>query len=212
MFWAIVTIIVSARFGHILFFEPTYYLKHPFEVLMIRNGGLSFHGSVIGLGIYSYFFIRSKKVQWLLMADVLSIAGALGVGIGRIANFINQELYGKVTSSNYSVVFATVDKFQRHPTQIFESFFEGFLNFWTLFLILKFRGIRTFGSGVFVSVFCIIYSSSRFAIEFLKEVEAYNYFNVVQLTVGQVLSIIMFVFGISIKKMKYLTKKLIQRT
>lgn len=196
MFWAIISIIIGARLGHVLFFDLEYYLKHPLEIFMLRNGGLSFHGSVISLAIYIYVFIRKQNFSWKLFADVLSLAGALGIGIGRLANFVNQELYGKVTSSDFSVIFSFVDHMPRYPTQIFESFFEGFLNFWLLLVIFKLKGTKVIGTGVIGALFCIIYSSARFIIEFYKDVEAYTYFNLFTLTVGQILSIALFLFGI----------------
>ncbi|MDR2666854.1 MAG: prolipoprotein diacylglyceryl transferase [Holosporales bacterium] len=196
VFCAIISIIVGARIGHVLFFDFEYYLSHPSEIVMIRNGGLSFHGAIIGLAIYSYRFVRKVHMPWKLLIDILSIAGAFGVGVGRIANFMNQELYGKISTSEMSVVFSYVDHMPRYPTQLFESFFEGFLNFWLLFIVFKFKGIKVVGSGVITSLFCIMYSSSRFVIEFFKEVETYTYFKYVTLTVGQTLSIPLFIFGI----------------
>jgi phosphatidylglycerol:prolipoprotein diacylglycerol transferase len=198
MFWAIVSIVVGARLGHVLFFEIEYYLKNPFEILMLRQGGLSFHGAIIGLGLYLYAFVRKRNFSWKLFADVLCLSGALGIGIGRLANFMNQELYGKIATVDCAVIFSLVDNMPRYPTQIFESFFEGFLNFWILFIIFRIKGITLLGTGIFTSVFCIVYSSSRFIIEFFKEVETYTYFNSVTLTTGQTLSIAMFLFGVYI--------------
>ncbi len=196
MFWAIVSIVIGARIGHVLFYEPEYFLKHPLEIIMIRNGGLSFHGSVIALAIYVFAYVRHRKVSWKIMADVLAIAGALGVGIGRFANFMNQELYGQITSSDMAVIFSLVDNMPRYPTQIIEAFFEGLLNFWLLFVIFRLKGVKIIGTGVITAVFCIVYSSARFVIEFYKEVEVYTYFNAITLTVGQVLSIALFLFGV----------------
>ena len=196
MFWAIVSIIIGARLGHVLFFDLEYYISRPLEIFMLRNGGLSFHGSVIALAIYTYFFMKKQKLSWAVLIDVLSIAGAFGVGIGRLANFMNQELYGKISTNDFSVIFSFVDHMPRYPTQLFESFFEGFLTFLILLIVLKVKGFRTIGSGLFSALFCIIYSSARFAIEFYKDVETYTYFNILTLTVGQILSIALFLFGI----------------
>ena len=196
MFWGIVSIIAGARLGHVLFYDMEYFIEHPLEVFMLRNGGLAFHGSVVALAIYSYIFVKRRKLSWLILADVLALAGALGVGIGRFANFVNQELYGKITGSDIGVIFSLVDQMPRYPTQIMEAFFEGLLNFWLLFIIFRLRGIRIVGTGVITSIFCIIYSSSRFVIEFFKDVEAHTYFGTVTLTTGQVLSIALFLFGL----------------
>lgn len=196
MFWAIIFIIIGARLGHVLFYDLEYYIAHPLEIFMLRNGGLSFHGSVIALAIYTYFFMRKHKFSWKLFADIFSLAGAFGIGIGRIANFVNQELYGKISTNDFSVIFSMVDHMPRYPTQLFESFFEGFLNFLILFVVLKTKGLKSMGTGVITALFCIIYSSARFAIEFYKEVETYTYFNSITLTIGQILSIALFFFGI----------------
>jgi phosphatidylglycerol:prolipoprotein diacylglycerol transferase len=181
-----------------LFFDIEYYLKNPLEIIMIRRGGLSFHGAAIGIGLYVYAFVKKRNLSWRLFTDILCLAGALGVGIGRLANFANQELYGKIATIDCAVIFSLVDNMPRYPTQLFESFFEGFLNFWILFIIFRIKGILTFGTGILTSVFCIVYSSSRFIIEFFKETETHTYFNSITLSAGQVLSIAMFLFGVFI--------------
>lgn len=202
MFWAIVLIIIGARLGHVLFFDLEYYLKHPLEVFMIRNGGLAFHGSVIALIFYILFYVKRHNLSWEVLADVLAISGALGIGIGRFANFFNQELYGQVTSSDLGIIFSFVDNFPRYPTQIFESFFEGFFNFWLLFVAFRLKGVKFIGTGIPTAIFCFIYSSARFVIEFYKDVETYTYFNLISLTVGQILSIALFLFGFSVLYLK----------
>ena len=196
MFFAIISVIIGARLGHVLFFEFEYYVDHPLEILMVRNGGLSFHGSCIGLAIYSYIFYKKHNYSWKLLADILTFSAAIGLGIGRIANFINQELYGIVSGSNNAVIFSLIDPLPRHPTQLYESFFEGFLNFWIMFIIFRLKGVKSIGTGIFTFVFCVVYSSARFVIEFYKEVATYKYFNLFELTVGQILSLMLLIFGI----------------
>jgi phosphatidylglycerol:prolipoprotein diacylglycerol transferase len=198
MFWAIVSIIAGARAGHVLFFDLEYYIKNPLEVVMVRNGGLSFHGAVIGLGAYVYFFVKKQKISWRLMADVLCLASTVGLCIGRFANFMNHELYGRVAAVDCAVIFSKVDQLPRYPTQIFESFFEGFLNFIILFSLFRIRGVQTIGTGLITSIFCIIYASSRYVIEFYKEVEMNTYLGMFGFTVGQVLCLALFLFGICV--------------
>ena len=208
MFWAIVFVVVGARFGHIVFYDLEYYIKHPSEIIMIRNGGLSFHGAVLSLFLYIFAYVKRKTINWKIMTDVLVISGALGVGIGRFANFMNQELYGKITSSNFAVIFKYVDNMPRYPTQLFEAFFEGLLNFWILFVFFRFKGTKIIGTGTPSALFCIIYSSSRFIIEFYKDVETYTFFNAIELTIGQILSILMFfcgVFMVNLNRNKFIT-------
>ena len=200
MFLAIVFVVVGARLGHVLFYDLEYYIKHPLEIIMIRNGGLSFHGAVLSLFLYIFAYVKRKAIKWRIMTDVLVIAGALGIGIGRFANFMNQELYGKVTSSDLAIIFKYVDNMPRYPTQLFESFFEGLLNFWILFVLFRFKGVKIIGTGNPSALFCIIYSSARFVIEFYKDVETYTFFNSIDLTIGQILSILMFFCGIFMLK------------
>ncbi len=202
MFIGIISCIIGARLGHILFFEPEYYINNPFEIFMIRNGGLSFHGGVLGILFSLFYFKRKYNIPIKIMADILSFSGALGIFIGRIANFINQELYGIVTNFKFAVIFSFVDNFPRHPTQIYESIFEGFVSFWIMLMIWKFKGPKLIGSGIFSATFMIVYSSSRFIIEFYKDVETYNYFNMFSLTVGQILSIILFIFAFVVLRYK----------
>ncbi|MDR1289028.1 MAG: prolipoprotein diacylglyceryl transferase [Holosporales bacterium] len=196
MFFSIVWMVIGARLGHVLFYDFEYYLENPLEIFMLRQGGLAFHGSVIALAIYTYSFCRTHNFEWRVLTDVLCFAGSLGLGIGRIANFVNQELYGRICTADFAVIFSSVDNMPRYPTQLFESVFEGFLNFWILLVIFRMKGVMTIGSGVLTSIFCIIYSSSRFIIEFYKEVATEQYFGWLSLTVGQTLSIALFLFGI----------------
>ncbi|MDR0744421.1 MAG: prolipoprotein diacylglyceryl transferase [Holosporales bacterium] len=193
---AVLAMLIGARFGHVLFFDFEYYIKNPIEIIMVRNGGLSFHGAFLGLGILLYWYHKNTAFSFKMMTDILCLAGSFGLGIGRIANFINQELYGKVSASDYSVIFTLVDFLPRYPTQLFESFFEGFFNFWILFIIFRIKGIAIIGTGKLSAIFCIIYSSTRFIIEFYKEVESYTYFNFITLTVGQILCIVLLICGI----------------
>ncbi|MDR1476001.1 MAG: prolipoprotein diacylglyceryl transferase [Holosporales bacterium] len=207
MLFSIIWMIIGARLGHVLFFDFEYYLQNPFEILMLRQGGLAFHGSVMALAAYTYYFCHTYKFKWKIILDVLCLAGALGLGIGRLANFVNQELYGKVCTSDFAVIFSLVDHLPRYPTQLFEALFEGFLNFWILLVIFRLKGVNTIGSGVLTSVFCIIYSSSRFIIEFYKEVAIEQYFGWLSLTIGQTLSIALFLFGIFVINYEQLQNK-----
>ncbi|GHT89431.1 prolipoprotein diacylglyceryl transferase [Alphaproteobacteria bacterium] len=202
MLFSIVYVLIGARLGHVLFFDFEYYCCNPFEILMIRNGGLSFHGAVLALSVYVYSFQKRCNFSWKIMTDILSFSAALGLGIGRIANFINQELYGKVTGSENAVIFSFIDSLPRYPTQLFESFFEGFLNFWLLFIVFRIKGAMIIGTGKLTALFCIIYSSARFAIEFLKEVETHTYFDKFSLTTGQILSIALLLFGLLVLQLK----------
>ena len=194
MFWAIVWAVIGSRLGHVLFFEPTYYAEHPIEILLIRNGGLAFHGGFIAVAIFIYYFCRKNNFRIMTMCDILCFSASFGIFIGRLANFFNQELYGKIATVDHAVIFQFVDKMPRYPTQIYESLFEGLLNFIVMLYVWGFTRGKIIGSGVFTFIFCTIYSISRFIIEFYKDVET-NFWG---LTTGQILSILMFLIGIII--------------
>ncbi len=197
LFGAILVTVIAARLGHVLFFEPGYYFTNPIEIVMLRRGGLSFHGGLIGLMVYVWFYSRNNNVPKLFLADTLCFSASVALITGRMANFVNQELVGKVWASEYGVVFKAIDSLPRYPTQIYEAMTEGLLTFAVLSVVLRCRGWLSIGTGVYTALFCVIYSSSRFAIEFFKDVDTINFCNIT-LTIGQILCIGMFIFGICI--------------
>jgi phosphatidylglycerol:prolipoprotein diacylglycerol transferase len=200
MFQCIIACIIGARLGHVLFFELEYYITHPMEIIMIRKGGLSFHGGALGIFIVIYNFCKKNGYSFKTLIDILSFAGAIGIAFGRIANFINQELYGVATSVEWAVIFNLVDQMPRHPSQLYESLFEGFFSFWIMLIFWKMKGPKSIGSGLYSFLFMIIYSSSRYIIEFFKEVEVLTVFGVFLFTVGQILSIILFIAAFFVLK------------
>lgn len=202
IFSCILACVIGARLGHILFFEFEYYLKHPIEIVMLRNGGMSFHGAVLALAIVGYIFSRRHTYNIKIIADILSFAGSIGIFLGRIANFINQELYGLPTGVNWAVIFSYVDPLPRHPTQLYESFFEGLVSFWLMLIVWAIRGSKSIGTGVYAFIFFSIYSISRFFIEFFKDVETINCFGIIKFTIGQILSIALLLFAILILNIK----------
>ena len=133
--YLIVGIILGGRLGYVIFYNFSYYLKNPIEIFMIWNGGMSFHGAIIGIIICSYFFSKKYKMQFFLFLDLVAISSPIGIFFGRIANFINGELVGKVTNNNWGVIFPQIDIFPRHPSQLYEAFLEGILLFILMNLI-----------------------------------------------------------------------------
>jgi phosphatidylglycerol:prolipoprotein diacylglycerol transferase len=201
MFVGIISCILGARLGHILFFDLDYYLQNPKEIFMVRNGGLSFHGGILGLVGTIIWFSRRHKIKFKVLADILSFAGSVGIFLGRIANFINQELYGKITSVDWAVIFAMVDNMPRHPTQLYEAVFEGLLSFIVMLVYWFSHGRgknvdKNIGSGRYAFIFLVMYSSSRYIIETFKDVEMIKSINyILSITVGQLLSILLFSFS-----------------
>ena len=132
--YLIVGIILGGRLGYALFYNLKYYLENPIEILMVWNGGMSFHGGLIGVIVASLLFSKKHKINQFVLLDLISLSAPIGIFFGRIANFINSELYGKPSELPWSVKFALIDNINRHPSQLYEAFFEGII----LFLILGF--------------------------------------------------------------------------
>ena len=132
--YLIFSIIIGGRLGYVLFYNFTYYISNPLEIIMIWKGGMSFHGGLIGVVIGTYLFSTKKKIKIFNLFDVVACVAPIGIFFGRISNFINGELYGKPTDVFWSVVFPKIDNLSRHPSQIYEALLEGLV----LFLILNY--------------------------------------------------------------------------
>lgn len=193
----VVGIIIGGRLGHVLFFDYTYYLTYPMEILRIWHGGMSFHGGCIGACLAIYVFCKRYKIDFWSFADVIVCAGPIGIFFGRIANFVNQELYGVPTTSPFGVIFNKRDLFPRHPVQLYEAFTEGFLLFCILTYLYRKKLLTRRLSGVFLAG----YSIPRFFLEYLKEPDTAANFQLISytgLSIGQLISCIFLIFGILI--------------
>ncbi|WP_375318637.1 prolipoprotein diacylglyceryl transferase [Candidatus Tisiphia endosymbiont of Oplodontha viridula] len=193
--WAILGIVIGGRFGYALLYDPIKYFSDPLSLLKIYEGGMSFHGGMIGLIISSYFFCHKYKINLLLLCDILATVGSIGVFLGRITNFINGELYGRVTKMPWGMIFPNSDLQTRHPSQIYEALFEGVI----LFLILsyttfKYKTIKIHGLNLAISL--IFYSVFRIIIEMFREPDIHIGFIFNNLTMGQILSLPMLIVGI----------------
>ena len=133
----IISIIIGGRLGYVIFYNPQYFISSPLDIIKIWEGGMSFHGAMIGIIIGTYFFSLKKNIQVLFLLDIIACVSPIGIFFGRIANYINGELVGKVTSVSWSVIFPTTDMLPRHPSQLYEAFLEGFL----LFFIIVIRSL-----------------------------------------------------------------------
>ena len=194
--YLIIGIILGGRLGYIIFYNPIYYSKNLSEIFMIWNGGMSFHGGVLGVVIATYLFGKKNKINYFIFLDLIAMAAPIGIFLGRITNFINSELYGRETNLYWSVKFEKIDNLSRHPSQIYEAFFEGIILFLLLNLVFKKYFYKSV--GVISSLFIIFYSLFRFMIEYTREPDhqlgiIFTYF-----TMGQLISIIFFIFGLFI--------------
>ena len=194
--YLIIGVILGGRLGYALFYNLRYYLDNPIEIMMIWNGGMSFHGGLIGVIVASKLFSSKHKINQFILLDLVALSAPIGIFFGRIANFINSELYGRATDLPWSVQFALIDSVKRHPSQLYEAFFEGIV----LFLMLRyfFRKNYLLNPGKISALFLIFYSLFRFLIEFFRFPDPQIGYLIFNLTLGQLISILFLVVGIAL--------------
>ncbi len=186
-------LVLGARIGYILFYDLPVYLADPAEILRFWNGGMSFHGGALGLAAAFYYFARTRKKSFLDIADFITPLVPPGLFFGRMGNFINGELWGKVTTLPWGMIFPTGGPYPRHPSQLYEGFLEGIVLFVVLLLFTR-RQRRT---GQTAGLFCVVYGLSRFAVEFVRLPDAQlGYLAFGWLTMGQLLSLPMILLGL----------------
>ncbi len=192
--YIIIGIIIGGRLGYVLFYNLKYYLENIPEIFMIWNGGMSFHGGLLGVIVATFFFSKKHKINLYIFLDLISLSAPIGIFFGRIANFINSELYGKETDVLWSVKFLAIDNVSRHPSQIYEAILEGLI----LFVLLNYFAKKNFNKkpGVISSLFLIFYSIFRFLAEFYRTPDPQIGYIVFNLSLGQIISIVFFAIGI----------------
>ena len=193
--WATLGIILGGRIGYVLFYQTNLFIQNPLYIFEIWNGGMSFHGGLLGIIISTYIFCKIYNIKFLYLSDLVSVVAPIGLFFGRIANFINTELVGRPTDFFITVIYPSIDNIPRHPSQLYEAFFEGLV----LFSILIFYFVKTINSknyGFLSGLFLTYYGLFRFFIEFLREpdLQLGLYFNFI--TMGQILCIPLLIFGI----------------
>lgn len=195
--WLIIAVVVGARLFEIIFFSWPYYSAHPLEMIMVWNGGLSFHGGLVGAALVTYLFARKHKLHFYDIADSLIIPAALALALGRIANFINSEHYGKIANAAttpWCVVYSRIDESCRHPSQLYESL-TNFFTFGALLLYDSFsRKKGHYRKGTLFWMFVILYGLLRFLVNFYRDDPSYQLF--LGISVGQWLSLLMIIVGI----------------
>ncbi len=192
--YLIIGIIVGGRLGYVFFYNFNYYSSNIFDILKIWQGGMSFHGGLIGVIIASVWFSKKNNQNPFYYLDIVSIVAPIGIFFGRIANFINSELYGIETNLPWAVKFIKIDDLYRHPSQLYEAFFEGIV----LFLILIYfrnKGLMK-TPGLISGLFLIFYSIFRFIIEFIRVPDEQLGYLFLDLSMGQMISFIFLLFGI----------------
>ena len=198
MVCAIVGVVLGARIGYVLFYGDGYYLSHPLEILAFNQGGMSFHGGLVGLLIGGAVAARMTRIPFLTLADLGSIAAPIGLFFGRCANFVNGELWGAPTDGPLGVVFGgAAGMMPRHPSQLYEAVLEGIVIFCVLFALSRKRPPRP--QGTFLGAFLVLYGIFRFLIEFVREPDVQlGYLWGGWLTMGQVLSAPLIVAGVAL--------------
>jgi phosphatidylglycerol:prolipoprotein diacylglycerol transferase len=192
--WATLGVIFGGRLGYVLFYKPEFYIENPMQILMVWQGGMSFHGGFIGVVTAAFLFAKKHKLPTFELADMLAIAAPIGLFFGRIANFINAELYGRTTDVPWAMVFPNGGPVARHPSQIYEALLEGLL----LFVLMLFFRNTEFGKkpGFLTGLFFIGYALARGFVEFFREPDAHLGFLFAGATMGQLLSLPMILIGI----------------
>jgi phosphatidylglycerol:prolipoprotein diacylglycerol transferase len=199
--YLIIGIILGGRIGYIILYNFKYYLENLSEILIIWNGGMSFHGGLLGVILATILFSKKHKIDSYIFLDLISLVAPIGLFLGRIANFINSELYGRETEVFWSVKFIKIDSLSRHPSQIYEAFFEGLILFFLLNYFAKKNAFKT--SGLISSFFLIFYSLFRFILEFFRAPDPQIGYIIFNMTLGQLVSVIFLFFGMYL----YLSKK-----
>ncbi len=178
--WAWVGILVGGRLGHVVFYGWSYYAHHLMEIVKFRDGGMSFHGGLLGVGVAVFVFCSRRHISVLSLMDIASTVAPIGLFLGRVANFVNNELYGIPTKMPWGCTFRGAVE-PRHPTQLYEAMLEGVITFAVMFFLWKRHPKR---SGVLTAVFLLCYATSRILVDFVKDTPHH-----LGLTMGQWLSI-----------------------
>jgi phosphatidylglycerol---prolipoprotein diacylglyceryl transferase len=192
--YIIIGLILGGRLGYVLFYNFDYYLNNIFDILKIWQGGMSFHGGLIGIIVASIIFSNKKNDNVFEYLDIISLVSPIGIFFGRIANFVNSELYGYETSMPWGVKFIQVDNIYRHPSQIYEAILEGIILFLLLLFFWNKEKFKT--PGKLSALFLIIYSTFRFLVEYFRVPDEQLGYLILKLTMGQLISLVFFTIGL----------------
>ena len=198
--YLIMGIILGGRLGYALLYNPKYYLENPLEVLMVWNGRMSFHGGLIGVIIATLLFSNKHKVNHFIFLDLVSLSAPIGIFFGRITNFINSELIGRETDLPWSVQFILIDNIKRHPSQLYEAFFEGIILFFLLGYFFRKNYLRN--PGKIAALFLVFYSLFRFLAEFFRAPDPQIGYLILNLTLGQLISVLFLIAGTTLFYLK----------
>ena len=192
--YLIIGIILGGRIGYIVFYNFSYYLDNFLDIFKIWQGGMSFHGGLLGVIVSSYIFAKKNNQNPFFYLDQVSLVAPIGIFFGRLANFINSELYGTTTDVPWSVIFIKVDNLSRHPSQLYEAILEGIILFLILIYFINKNYLKK--PGLISGLFLIFYSLFRFFVEFLRVPDEQIGYLILNLTMGQIISLVFAATGI----------------
>lgn len=191
--WVTIGVVLGGRLGFVLFYNPAYYLQHPLEALMVWRGGMAFHGGLLGVIVAVLIYSRVRKLPALSVFDILAMAVPLGLFFGRIANFINGELWGRVTTVPWAMVFPGAGPEPRHPSQLYQAFLEGFVLFVVVAVAVRMGALKR--PGLALGLFGAGYGVARIIGEFFRQPDPQLGFLFGPVTMGMLLSLPMVVIG-----------------
>ena len=192
--YLIIGIILGGRLGYVIFYNFSYYLNNIFDIFKIWQGGMSFHGGLLGVIISSFLFAKKNNQNPFSYLDQVSLVAPIGIFFGRLANFINSELYGTTTDVPWSVIFIKVDNLSRHPSQLYEAILEGIILFLILIYFINKNYLKK--PGLISGLFLIYYSLFRFFVEFFRVPDEQIGYLILDLTMGQIISLLFAATGI----------------
>ena len=193
LFYGVLGVVLGGRLGYVLFYNPGQYLSRPLDVFAVWQGGMSFHGGLLGVVTAGMIFCWRRKLPILLTSDIVATSAPIGIGLGRIGNFINGELWGRQTDLPWGIVFPGGGPIPRHPSQLYEAVLEGLVLFILLYLLQR----RKVAEGIPFFCFFIGYGLFRFLVEFVRQPDAHLGFLWGGATMGQLLSLPMIFFGLA---------------
>ena len=193
--WATLGVVLGGRLGYVLFYKPGFYFDHPAAILQVWQGGMSFHGGFLGVVVAAWLFSRKRGISTMGFADMIACAAPIGLFLGRIANFVNGELIGRVSDAPWAMVFPHGGPELRHPSQIYEALLEGLVLFLILYFLRQNEPIRR-RSGLLTGAFFIGYGVARSIVELFRQPDYHIGFLLGGTTMGQWLSVPLILFGI----------------
>jgi phosphatidylglycerol:prolipoprotein diacylglycerol transferase len=202
LFYGVLGVVLGGRLGYVFFYQPNHYLTHPLDILAVWQGGMSFHGGLLGVIVAVWIFARRKHIPFLILGDFIAPLVPPGLFFGRLGNFINGELWGRPTDLPWGMVFPHVDYVARHPSQLYEAFLEGVV----LFLLLWFFSKKDRPQGAVSGFFLVGYGLIRFSVEWTREPDNFLGTLAFGLSMGQWLSLPMILAGLVLIILAYHTK------